>query len=156
MLGGAGGVPHQAGGQLGGDEHVGAVVLDRLVHGDRPTELDAHFGVLAGEHGALAGHTDGLGGQDGAGQVEHRPARARQHRGRGTVELDASRPAGRVHVVGDGDAHSTGGDIDDRDIVADRDQDDPGQSTAEHDPCRTVDGAVAQLGVAAEGDSTDR
>ena len=41
-----GGVPHGAGGELGGDDHVGAVVLHRLEHGDRTTELDALLRVV--------------------------------------------------------------------------------------------------------------
>ena len=47
VRGGPGRVPHGRGRQLGGHEHVGAVVLDRLEHGDRAAELLAHLGVLA-------------------------------------------------------------------------------------------------------------
>ena len=42
------GVPHERGRQLGRDGHVGAVVLDALVHRDDATELHAHLGVLGG------------------------------------------------------------------------------------------------------------
>ena len=65
------------GGQLGGHDHVGAVVLDRLVHGDDPAELHALLGVGGGQLGALAGQADGLGRQDHAGEVDEGLARRR-------------------------------------------------------------------------------
>ena len=52
--GGARGVPHGGGGHLGGHDHVGAVVLHGLVHGDDPAELDALLRVGGGQLGALA------------------------------------------------------------------------------------------------------
>ena len=97
--GGAGRVPHGGGRQLGGHEHVGAVVLDRLEHGDRAAELLAHLGVLGGLLGALAGDAGRLGGEDRAGEVDQqsdgrrggrRPARRRS--------VDPAGTAGRVEV----------------------------------------------------------
>ncbi len=76
---GPGGVPHGAGGQLGGHGHVGAVVLHRLVHGDRTTELDALLRVRGGHLGALAGDADRLGRQDHPGQVDEHAAGTGQH-----------------------------------------------------------------------------
>ena len=52
---GTGRVPHRRGGQLGGDGHVGAVVLHGLEHGDRAAELQAGLGVLGGEVGRTPG-----------------------------------------------------------------------------------------------------
>ncbi len=42
------GVPGRGGGLLGGGEHPGAAVLDRLELADRPAELMAHLGVAGG------------------------------------------------------------------------------------------------------------
>ncbi len=69
---GPGSVPHGTRRQLGGDRHVGAVVLHRLVHGDRAPELDALLGVLGPHLRALPGDADRVGRQDHPGQVgEH-------------------------------------------------------------------------------------
>ena len=72
LVGRPGRVPHVGRGELAGHEHVGAVVLDRLEHGDGPAELQAHLGVGGGLLGALGRHADGLGRQDHPGQVGQR------------------------------------------------------------------------------------
>ena len=77
------------GGQLGGDDHVGAVVLDRLEHGDRAAELQALLGVRRRQLGALAGDADRLGREDHAGEVDEHAPRAGEHGGRRAVEGDA-------------------------------------------------------------------
>src|SRR5690606_19240770 len=79
---GPGGVPHGAGGQLGGDGHVGAVVLHRLERADGPAELDPLLGVGGGRVGAGAGQPDRLGREDDPGQVDEQPAGAGQYRRR--------------------------------------------------------------------------
>src|SRR5690606_9253969 len=103
---GPGRVPHGAGGQLGGDGHVGAVVLHRLERADGPAELDPLLGVGGGRVGAGAGQPDGLGGQDDPGQVDEQPAGAGQDGGRGAVEGDPGRPAGGVEVGCHLDGHA--------------------------------------------------
>ncbi len=147
--GGTGGVPHGAGGQLGGHDHVGAVVLDRLEHGDRPTELDALLGVLGGHLGALAGHADRLGGQDHPGQVRQvAPGAGQDDRG-GTVQADPGGAAGRVHVGGhlDGDALA---DPDHGDVLACGDQQHLGEPSGEHVAGVARGNTVADGHVAAE------
>ena len=62
---GATGVPHRRGRELGGDEHVGAVVLHRLEHRDRPPELQTVLGVRARGFDALLRATGRLGGGEG-------------------------------------------------------------------------------------------
>ena len=116
-------VPDRRGRQLGGDEHVGAVVLDRLEHRDRAAELLAHLGVLGGHLGALAGDAGGL-GREGA-------ARARSTRtcaAPGTISAaapssaDAGGAAGGVDVGRGLDGHAVGREVDDRDVVAHGDE----------------------------------
>ena len=84
--GGPTGVPHRVGGQLGGDGHVGAVVLDRLEHGDGAAELLAVLGVRRAEIGALAGDAHRLGRQQDPGHVGQHPAGAGEDGGRGGIE----------------------------------------------------------------------
>src|SRR5690606_33590084 len=86
--GGAGGVPHGAGGELAGHGHVGAVVLDRLVHGDGAAELLALLGVGGRHVGGLLGEAGGLGRQDHPGQVREQAGGAGEHGGGGAVEGD--------------------------------------------------------------------
>ena len=116
-LGGHGGVPHRAGGELGGHAHVGAVVLHRLVHGDRPAELDPLLRVGGGQLGALEGHAHRLRRQEQPVAVDEGLAGAGEHGARRAVEGDAGRAAGGVEVLGrvDGDAVAH---LDDGDVVA--------------------------------------
>ncbi len=79
---GAGRVPHGAGRQLGGHEHVGAVVLDGLERRDGPTELHAHLGVGGGLLGAFGGDAGRLRRHNQSGEVDERPPPAGDHLGR--------------------------------------------------------------------------
>ncbi len=54
------GVPHGADRQLGGGQHVGAVMLDGLEGADGATELQPGARVLGGLGGARDGHSHGL------------------------------------------------------------------------------------------------
>ena len=128
--GGPGRVPHRAGGQLGGHGHVGAVVLDRLVHGDRATELLSLLGVRRGQVGALAGQPHGLGRQQHPGHVAQHLAAARDDGGGGGVERHPRRAAGGIEV-GWGVDRDAVADLDDGDIFASRDEHEPGQATAQ-------------------------
>ena len=92
-------VPHVRRGQLARDEHVGAVVLDRLEHRDGPAELKANFGVVGGLLRALRGQADGLGGDDQTGQVDQVPRPSRDDVCRRVLERDPGRPAGWIEVV---------------------------------------------------------
>ena len=69
-----GGAPQAVvGGRLGRldlQQHVGALVLDRLERADRATELDAHLGVLDGHVEDLLRAADLLGGEADDDQVE--------------------------------------------------------------------------------------
>ena len=143
--GGAGRVPHRGGGQLGGHDHVGAVVLDRLEHGDRAAELQAHLGVLGGHVGALAGHADGLGGEDRAGEVDRAAGGRRAAPSAGdAVERDPAGAAGRVEVRRRLDGDAVGVGVDDGDVVADGDEQHVGQAGAEHGAGVAGQRAVAQ------------
>ena len=87
---GATGVPHRRGRELGGDEHVGAVVLHRLEHRDRPPELQTVLGVRARGLDALLRAPDGLGGGERPRHLLRDRERAAQHRAR--VHRGARRP----------------------------------------------------------------
>ena len=144
--GSPGGVPHGGGGQLGGDEHVGAVVLDRLEHGDRAAELLAHLGVLGGLIGAGVGHARGLGGDQHATEVEQRPAPTGDDLDRGAGE---GRPGGTAAAVGVGPADELepgGTTIDHHDVVAGGEQHELGEAPAEHEA------TVARGGGAVDGE----
>ena len=76
------GVPHRGGRELGGDEHVGAVVLHRLEHRDRSPELLTLLGVRGRGFDALLRAAGRLGGGE---RPRHRCAigeRAAQDRAR--------------------------------------------------------------------------
>ncbi len=130
-LGGHGGVPHRAGGELGGHAHVGAVVLHRLVHGDRPAELDALLGVGGGQLGALEGDAHRLGREQQPVAVDEGLAGARDHRARRAVEGDPRGAAGGVEVLGGVDLHAVA-HLDDGDVVAGQHEQHVGEPAAEH------------------------
>ena len=79
LFGRPGGVPHRRGGELGRDEHVGAVVLDGLERGDGPAELHAHLGVGRGLLGALDRHAGALRRHEEARQVDEDAPPAGDH-----------------------------------------------------------------------------
>ena len=97
-LGRPGRVPHRGRRHFGGHTHVGAVVLDRLEHGDRSPELDAIAGVSRGHLGALVRHTDRLCGENRARQVSEATPGAGKHLDRSAVEGEARAAPGRVEV----------------------------------------------------------
>ena len=131
LLGGAGGVPYRRGGELGGHEHVGAVVLDRLEGGDGPAELHAHLGVGGRLLGALGGDAGRLGGDDEAGQVdEHLAPAGDDVRGR-TVERDAGGAPGRIEIAGHLHRHAGMRRLDDDGVVARGEDEDVGEATAQ-------------------------
>ena len=106
---------------------------------------------------AFAGDADGLGGEDRAGDVDERLAGARQH---GRRLHRRSAPA-RCDVSGRGSAASrptrlTLPDVDDGDVVTDADEQHIGEAGADDRAGGTVQRAVAQLDVAAEGDRSAR
>jgi hypothetical protein len=154
--GGAGGVPHGCGRQLGRHQHVRAVVLDGLERGDGAPELLSDLGVLAGRLGAGSGDAGRLGGQDRPGQVEQDRVPAGHHVGRGTVERDAGRPSRGVEVRMRLDGHTRVMDADDGNVGSSRHEQDVGQPGAQHDPGVPMGGPAANLDVAAERDRTDR
>ena len=86
VTGGPSRVPHGGGGQLGGDEHVGAMVLHGLEGADGAAELHAFLRV--GD------------GRLGAGRQDAHRLRGAQRAGQGP-----SPPGGTGHHVGVGHAH---------------------------------------------------
>ncbi len=152
--GGPGGVPDGAGGHLGGHGHVGAVVLDRLEHGDRAAELLAVAGVGGRGIRALAGHAHGLGGQDRARHVGGHAGGAGEHRDRRTVEADATGPAGGIERGRSLDRHAVGGGVDHGDVVADRYEEHVGLAGAERHR-GPGDRAVAHRDVGVRGHGAD-
>ncbi len=82
LLRGPRGIPHRRHRGLGGHQHVGAVVLDRLEGGDGAAELLAHLGVLDGGIHAVRRPADRLGGEQGAGAGQCGRPRTRQVRRR--------------------------------------------------------------------------
>ena len=105
--------------QLGGDQHVGAVVLDRLEHGDRAAELLPLLGVGGGLLSALAGHTDALRGEQQPSVVDQRLAGAGDDLDGGSVQGDPGGPAPLVQVGRDLDGHAVGVELDQRHVVTD-------------------------------------
>ena len=160
-------IPDRRRRHLGGDSHVGAVVLDRLEHADRTTELDPVPGVVTGAVDALLGPTGGLGGDDGAGQRERPPAAAPDEV---RSAAPGSSPDGPVRPGAVGSMlvgtvtlrpGAPARTIDE--VVADGEHEDVGQTGAEHHPGVAVDhdravarGRGGQGQVAVEADRTRR
>ena len=117
--------------ELGGHAHVGAVVLDRLVHRDRSAELDPLLGVGRGHLGALEGDAHRLRGEEQAVAVDEGLATAGDDRARRAVEGDPSRAPGGVEVLGGLHRHAVA-HVHDGDVVADRDQQHVGVPAAQH------------------------
>ncbi len=153
------GVPHRRGGQLGGDQHVGAVVLDRLVGADRATELQPLPGVGRRLLGALPGEADRLGGEEQSGVIGERRPPVGDHVGGGAVEGDAGGAATGVEVGRhvEGDAVGRPGPArraDHRQVVADRHQHDVGER-ARHRGDGPVQRAISQFGAPAQRHGAD-
>ena len=144
--GGAGGVPHGGGGQLGGDEHVGAVVLDRLEHGDLAAELLAHLGVLGGLVGAGVSDARGLRREEQAAEVEQRPATTDDDLDRGAAEGGAGGPAAAIGVGATDELEAGGVALDHDDVVTGGDHDELGEVPTEHQA------TVARGGGAVDGE----
>ena len=126
-------VPDRARGELGGDSHVGAMVLDRLIHRDRTTELDALLRVGRSHLGALTCDTDGIGRQDHPGEIDEQATPSSDHRDRRIGQRHAGASTARVEADRRVD-RDAGADLDDRDVVSDGDEDQVGQAHSEHDP----------------------
>ena len=131
--GGPSGVPHRAGGEFGGHRHVGAVVFDRLEHGDRSAELDALLGIRGRHVGALGGHADRLCGHDDPRQIGEDTAGTREQHGRSAIQRDPSRAPGRIHVLRDVHRHTVA-EFDDGNVVTDADEEHLRQATTQHVP----------------------
>ncbi len=131
LLGGAGGVPHGRRGQLGGDQHVGAMVLDGLEHGDGPAELHAHLGVGGGLLGALGGDAGGLGGHEEPRQVDQHLPPPGDHPHRRTVERHPGGAPGRVEVGRYVDGDAARRRVDHDGIVARRQHENVGEAAAQ-------------------------
>jgi hypothetical protein len=147
-LGRARRVPHRGGAELRCHEHVGAVVLDRLEHRDRATELLALLGVRRRALDALLRTARGFGGRERAGHIARERSGSSEHaigRDRHVAGHDAADPAGRVEVAGDRDGQSRGVTVQDNDVVAGDEHEQLRESCPEH---RT---AVAGHGRAVEG-----
>ena len=155
-LGGAGlgarRVPRGRGGELGGDEHVGGLVLDRLEHSDHPPELLAHLGVLARHGHARRGTTRRLGGGEEATEHDCGVAGAGEDAvgGRLRGEGDRAHASGGVGVRRDRDGDLVAGG--DHEIVAAGEEEQVGEPGAEDEvrgvvePDRAAHGAVGQPG----------
>jgi hypothetical protein len=138
-------VPGGGRGELGGDQHVGAVVLDRLEHADRPAELLAHLRVPAGGLDALERPAGGLGrdqgtgdrGRAGPGAVQHLPDRD-------TVEPDARRAPGRVQVRRHLDGDTRGAPRYEHQVVPGGEHEQRSQAGAEHDARVALGHSVGQ------------
>ena len=107
------------------EQHVGALVLDRLERADRAAELDAHLGVLDRHLEHLLRTADHLVGRHRGGLVEGLrqcgPAgpRLAERRGRHVGELELGLLAGLVHgrERGAGETGGAGVDREERDAV---------------------------------------
>ena len=135
-------IPGRGAGQFGGDQHVRAVVLDRLEGRDRAAELLADLRVPGRLFGRLGGQAGRLGGQQRPGHVGQQPAGTGQHGGRCGVERDPGRGPALIQVdrhLGPDPARRR---LDDQDVVTRRDQQDVGQMAADDHACRPGGGPV--------------
>ena len=151
-LGGTRRVPHRRRCQLSGHEHVGAVMLDRLVGRDRTAELQSNLGVLARQLCAFTSDACGFGGQDHSGEIDEHLPGAPHDVCRRAIEGDPSRPASRVDVLRRLDLHAAPRRVDDRNVVPRSDEKDVRDAAAEHHTGNAVRGAVAELHRACECD----
>ncbi len=154
----AGSVPHGARRKFGGHGHVGAVVLDRLVHGDRTTELDALLRVGGTHLRALAGDADSVGRQDHTGEVDERAPRSGDDRDGRAVERHADAGPARIEAGRrlDRDAVARLDDGHHGDVVTNGYEQHRRRRPAEHHSGVTRGGAVGHRHRPAERDSADR
>ena len=153
-LGGHRRIPHRTGRELGGHAHVGAVVLHRLVHGDRPTELDPLLRVGRRRLGALEGHAHRLRREEEPVAIDERLTGAGDHGARHTVERDAGGAAGGVEVLGRLDRHAVA-HLHDGDVVSGEHQQHLGEPAAQHGAQGAGDLTVGDGDRAVEGDRTE-
>ncbi len=163
VVGAARRVPGHGGGLTGGDEHVGAAVLDGLELPDGPAELLADLGVRRGGVDAPVGPPGALGRHHDGGEVRHEPTvEVRQaalgSHGR-TVDDDLTDPPGRVEAGQRLDRHVAAVQRVPAVTVRTgrRDHDQPGLGGAEHGSgtARQAHGAVAG-GLGDDGGGTER
>ena len=100
------------------------------------------------------GHANGLGGEDRAGEVEHRLTGAAQDDARSAVEGHACRTPRGVEVRRGLDRDAGTRSVDDDDVVPGRHQEDVGQPAAEHDARGAGRGSVLDQEVAVQPDAT--
>ena len=126
-------VPRGRGGELGRDEHVGGLVLDRLEHPDDAPELLAHLGVLARHGHARRGTARRLGGGEEATEHDRGAARAGEDAVGGRVggERHRAEASGRVGVRRHRDRDLVAGG--DHEVVAAREEEQVGEPGAEHE-----------------------
>ena len=148
-----GGVPHGAGGDLGLDEHVGAVMLHGLEGGDHTTELLTHPGVVGGHGGGCAGHTGGLGGQQQTGEIEQGLPGAGDHDGRGVGEGDLGAATGGIEVAALGHGDTEGRTLDDGEIRTGPHHEQLAEATTEHGVHRARHGRTRHGDLAVDADT---
>jgi hypothetical protein len=152
---GPAGVPRGGRRHLGRDQHVRAVVLDRLEHRDRAAELLADLGVLGRHLGGLGGDAGRLGREHGPGHIGQQPARTRQHRRRRRVQADLGGAPALVHVGRDIGLVASGRLLDHQHVVAGRDEQHVRQVAAEHHAGLPGRGAVGKGDLAAQRGRAD-
>jgi hypothetical protein len=139
---GPGGVPGGGRGQLGGDEHVGAVVLHGSIGADDPSELLAGLGVVGCHLDALVSTAGRFGGREGAGECQcpRPPVRKDGDRlKRHAFEPDSGGPPRRIEVACRRHADARGASGHDRKVVAHGQRQQVGRAGAEHDAGVAVD-----------------
>ena len=152
---GPGSVPYGRRGQFGRHQHVGAVVLHGLVGADGTPELLADLGVPAGHVGAFVCDARGFGGEQQPGQVDQNLSGTGQLRRLRPVKADPGRTAGRIEVGRDLDGHLAGSALDDDHVIAHRDEQQVGQTSAEDHTGRAVCGTVPDLHSPSESHGPD-
>ena len=130
-----------------GDQHVRAVVLDRLERGDGPAELLTHLGVFDRGVDAVGGPTDRLGGQQRPGARQRRVVCSRQDVVVADADLlqpDTSGAPGRIQVLRHLDRDAGAATLHHQHVVTGRDQQQVAEARAEHDAGVTVGHAVVE------------
>ncbi len=139
-------VPCSCGRHLGGHSHVGAMVFNRLEHGDGAPELLTFLGVRSRIFGAAPSDPACFGGENGLDQCRRGRGCAVDLGGRRAVEGNSGDPPCRIKVCGHGGCHVGLVGLDHQDIRAQTGHDDIGL-TAGNDRCGARNGHLT-IGVA--------